>query len=265
MFKYASLLGIADMNNKTAVVPQSFWLCDVFQNISAPSVNIDNAIHTGPYIIQDQWRHMSGYYDSAMEKLSPYYDYHIYGFFQSYKYFEHIKERIRTEFTFVPHIVVESHIFISKARRKYNCDDSCLFIGVHVRRGDMGSTQMKNFGYQTVDDMTYFTNAVTFYKKKFKDKKIIFLVCSDDISWCKVNFKTIMENVVFSEGFSSEVDLAILSQCDHSIITTGSFGWWAAYLAGGMTIFYKDWPRPESMLYRIVFKEDYFYPGWIPM
>ncbi|KAH3835789.1 hypothetical protein DPMN_109153 [Dreissena polymorpha] len=42
--------------------------------------------------------------------------------------------------------------------------------------------------------------------------------------------------VAFLEGNSDAVDMAVLSLCDHTIVSTGTFGWWAAWLAGGTTI-----------------------------
>ncbi|ELT91392.1 hypothetical protein CAPTEDRAFT_40726, partial [Capitella teleta] len=57
-------------------------------------------------------------------------------------------------------------------------------------------------------------------------------------------------------------DLAILSMSEHVIITTGSFGWWGAWLANGTTIYYSDWPRNNSTLSKGFVKEDYFMPHW---
>jgi Glycosyl transferase family 11 len=71
------------------------------------------------------------------------------------------------------------------------------------------------------------------------------------------------ETVVYSPGVSGEQDLAILSQCNHTIFTVGTFGWWAGYLAGGMTIYYKNFPAPQSQFERQFSKLDFFPPEWI--
>jgi len=72
-------------------------------------------------------------------------------------------------------------------------------------------------------------------------------------------------NVTFLETLSAGKDMAILSSCQHVIMSTGSYGWWAAWLAGGTTIYYSDWPRKGSELDGITNHEDLFLPNWIGM
>jgi galactoside 2-L-fucosyltransferase 1/2 len=49
------------------------------------------------------------------------------------------------------------------------------------------------------------------------------------------------------------------------IVTSGTFGWWGAWLSGGTTVYFKGYPRPESWLASQVSKNDYYPKGWIPM
>ena len=102
-------------------------------------------------------------------------------------------------------------------------------------------------------------------RKYFTDKykNVLFIVCSDDIQWCKDNI--VGGNIVYSQTESDVIDLAILSHCNHTIMSTGSFGWWGAWLANGTTIYYSKWPRPVSVLEYMVTKHDFFIPEWIPM
>jgi len=69
--------------------------------------------------------------------------------------------------------------------------------------------------------------------------------------------------IVYSQGNTDEQDLAILSQCNHTIMTVGTYGWWAGYLAGGITVYYKNFPAEGSSFYRIFSKDDFFPPHWI--
>jgi len=72
-------------------------------------------------------------------------------------------------------------------------------------------------------------------------------------------------DLIHMRMFTAEVDMCSLTKCNHSIITVGSFGWWAAWLANGLTIYYKDIAMNGSE-YRGDFSEnmtDFFYPGWI--
>ena len=61
------------------------------------------------------------------------------------------------------------------------------------------------------------------------------------------------------------VDLAVLASCDHIIMSTGTYGWWAAWLTGGVVVYYK-YPAREGSLYSKHFNgDDFFPPHWIPM
>jgi len=72
-------------------------------------------------------------------------------------------------------------------------------------------------------------------------------------------------NVTFSVKHNTSHDLALLANCDHSIMTTGTFSWWAAWLANGITVYYTDFPRPGSILSTRMRSKDFFRPDWIGM
>jgi len=135
------------------------------------------------------------------------------------------------------------------------------YVGVHIRRADMA-----NNSTFTVADAGYFRRAVRLMTRKFPGRQLVFVVCSDDLPWSKQHFSEAvsreldhvtvgnhgngnhsdadatnasMAEIAFSENHSAEEDLAILSSCNHTIMTVGTYGWWAAYLAGGLTIYYR--------------------------
>ena len=55
-----------------------------------------------------------------------------------------------------------------------------------------------------------------------------FLVFSDDIAWCKDNFKGF--DITFVEGEEDFIDLYLMARCRNNIIANSSFSWWAAWL-----------------------------------
>ena len=55
----------------------------------------------------------------------------------------------------------------------------------------------------------------------------VFLVFSDDIEWCKSNIKA---NYIEYVQYDENIDLILMSKCDHNIISNSSFSWWAAWL-----------------------------------
>ncbi|KAK2170852.1 hypothetical protein NP493_1130g00052 [Ridgeia piscesae] len=94
--------------------------------------------------------------------------------------------------------------------------------------------------------------------------RVHFVVCSDDISWCRENLSR-QKNLSFSEGKSYRVDLAILSLCNHTLTTVGTFGWWAGWLAGGVTTYYRNFAPKSAIAYKGLNIADHFWPNWIPM
>ena len=63
----------------------------------------------------------------------------------------------------------------------------------------------------------------------YKYNNLKFIIFSDDIEWCKHKFNG--TDVQFSTGNSSIIDFAMMSLCDHHILTRSSFSWWAAWLS----------------------------------
>ncbi|KAH3880212.1 hypothetical protein DPMN_004122 [Dreissena polymorpha] len=69
--------------------------------------------------------------------------------------------------------------------------------------------------------------------------------------------------MAFLEGNLASVDMAVQGSCDHTIVSTGSFGWWAAWLAGGTTIISKHQAVNGSQLDKQFVLTEYFLPNWI--
>ena len=133
----------------------------------------------------------------------------IKGYFQSEKYFLNHKQNVVDKLNkgleeFKP--AVENFLKGIKGKT----------IGVHIRRGD----------YAKLSYVHYICNK-EYYEKAFNtifwDYTPIFI--SDDIEWCKQNFKG-----EFSPFKNELEDLTLLSLCDDNIIANSTFSWWGAYL-----------------------------------
>lgn len=122
------------------------------------------------------------------------------GYFQSWKYFEHCKEYIRS--ILLPESIEEL--------KEYCC--------IHVRRGDY----LKYPNHHPTQTMQYYLQAV----KRVPAKK--FLVFSDDVEWCRQNFKGNMFTI--NEASSLGDDFRKMCSCSHFIIANSSFSWWPAWL-----------------------------------
>ena len=116
--------------------------------------------------------------------------------------------------------------------------------------------------------MSYFANGA--FKANIN---LQFLVVSEDRQWA-------LENILLPTSFHAPPhrinithvtrndaarDLAVMAACDHVIMSTGTFGWWAGWLANGTTVYYSDWPRNGSVLDKKFTREDFFPPTWIGM
>ena len=73
-----------------------------------------------------------------------------------------------------------------------------------------------------------------------------------------------VDDVVFVEGRTSHpgVDMAILADCNHSIMSIGSFGWWSAWMAGGEVIYFEEECKNGTYRCNNLVSEDHFPPKW---
>ena len=119
---------------------------------------------------------------------------------------------------------------IDNVARNISADHDTLFVGVHVRRTDF-SVYSKNWMKSLLNE-TFFEAAMDHFRKKHP--KVIFLVVSDDMQWCKTHLTSKDTHHVGTP--SPEVDMAIMANCNASIIDYGTYGMWGAIMAGGETV-----------------------------
>lgn len=90
-------------------------------------------------------------------------------------------------------------------------------VGIHVRRTDYLDPNRVQYGLA----LSYYEEAM----KLFPGAK--FVVCSDDIEWCKE--RPLFKDCDFVHGTEIE-DMNLLASCSGLIIANSTFSWWAAYL-----------------------------------
>jgi len=136
-------------------------------------------------------------------------------------------------------------------------------VGLHVRRGDFLLPINVDYGL-TVVNRKYLEEACRYFTTRHR--RVQFVLATDDRSWTLSNLPEVSSNaeIVISNN-TAAVDLAILSSCDAVIVSTGSFGWWGAWLANGTTVFYPDWPRNGSKFSQIFNRKNFFPSHWIPV
>ena len=93
-------------------------------------------------------------------------------------------------------------------------------VSIHVRRGNYLDRQTRH----PVQDIEYYNKAMSQF-----DETAHFVVFSNDIQWCKENFK--QTNITFiDEAEEDYISLFLMSLCKHNIIANSSFSWWGSYL-----------------------------------
>ncbi|XP_045163601.2 galactoside 2-alpha-L-fucosyltransferase SEC1-like [Mercenaria mercenaria] len=176
----------------------------------------------------------------------------IHGFFQSWKYFKNSAEIIRSIFKIKPKYMQKAELFLDVYKK-----DGFKNICIHVRRQDMAKQILARRGF-AVAPINFIYKAIQFCEVNFK--KALFFVISDDIQWCKKNIK---RDVIFSNLKEPIHDLALMTLCDHVVVTAGSFGWWGAWLSNGTAVYYNGYPSPGSQLDLRFKREDYYPTEWI--
>jgi len=185
----------------------------------------------------------------------------------SWKYTQPIEDQLRRKLQFRRQLTEFAETFLSaNVPRGWNVS-TFVRVGVHVRRGDFLTDRAVRKGF-TVASAEYLKEAMTYFVKGYA--QVQFVVTSIDSDWCRNNinpssFDQTRVNITFSVGHSAEEDLSLLAKCDHVVMTTGTFGWWAAWFANGTTVYYKEYTKHQSRMWRRSRAADYFPPTWIGM
>ena len=248
MFEFASMLGIAEKNNLSPRLQKWNGVQECF-NMATSSADADipqNAIKD--FQPQDLRFGEDAFHIGAKYNR-------LQGQMQSWKYFSHVDDVIREEFTFKGNVLKKADEFLRRVRGN---STGVTFISLQIRRTDFIK------GYENmINPITtgYIERAMSLFRNTFSNIK--FIVTSDEIGWCKKNLNRTLGDIYFSEQTTPCQDLAILSRCNHSIITAGStFGWWGAYLANGHTTYYKGWLKNGGWGPLKFVEEDVFLPRW---
>lgn len=168
----------------------------------------------------------------------------LYGFFQSYKYFDHIREELINTY-FSPSQQIQEGL------SKYNVSSNSL--GISVRRGDYLLFQDNHCVLST----DYYQDALNKYFQNNIDQVYIF---SDDLDWCRTVFGP---DAIYVED-SIGVQLFLMTRMKNLILSNSTFAWWGAYLNqnNGLIITPTPWFGPNN------FDKDtqgLYCNGWTPL
>jgi hypothetical protein len=169
---------------------------------------------------------------------------YLVGYWQSERYFEGIEPILRGEFTLRHRLSDEAEAMAGTIRSTPH--SVCL----HVRRGDFVHNPRAT-RWHGVCDLNYYIDGVSLLHNKLKTPHLF--VFSDDLPWCREHllFDTPTTFVDLSRiGNQPETHLALMSMCEHYLISNSSFAWWAVWLNGRtsrIVISPKRWFTDSSM------------------
>jgi hypothetical protein len=247
MFQYAALKGISRNIGTSCVIPNhKNVIVDSFNNqlrielFDYFEINPDKVgvLNTDNYIQEKKFE-----FDETFFELSSEEDVSLIGYFQTEKYFSHIEDEIRSDFSFKDEIVSECAEYLEFFDNP---------IALHIRRGDyiLNSKNHNNLG------LDYYETALS---KFSKNRQVI--IFSDDPSWCKEQDLFLDDRFLISDGSGSQYDLYLMSKCNDFIIANSTFSWWGAWLANtGKVIAPSKWFGPNNIDKNT---KDLYCEGWI--
>ena len=197
MFQISAVIGYARFYSMPYVLP--FW---------------EYAKHfKGPFNQSDKIRRMPTVKEKSFsyQRILKYNDADLFGYFQSIKYWKHCEAEIRS--IFQPNNEIKK---IIENQQDFGSVNSC---SIHVRRTDY--LELKD--YHPSIPLDYYTKAIE------KAKADLYIIFSDDITWCKENIKG--ENYIYFSSGNDILDWFVARQCKQHIIANSSFSFWYSFLS----------------------------------
>jgi hypothetical protein len=147
---------------------------------------------------------------------------YLMGNWQSERYFAHLADTIRADFSFKAKTSIQNAELIELIG-KVNA------VSLHVRRGDIAANPL-SLAVHGLCSLEYYRKAVEYVVTKFTNPT--FMVFSDDISWVQENLHIDYPcyYIDHNKGVESYNDMRLMSLCRHHIIANSSFSWWGAWL-----------------------------------
>lgn len=179
---------------------------DITKIFKLPAENSDEFVPNYKAIEMNNF----GYFDNSKIPDGTDFD----GYFQNSKYIDEYEIDLRNIFIFNEETHIKCFNFIKKLKE----DNNKELIAMHVRRTD----------YLIHKDMYYVCDE-NYYKKAIESfgKDYFYVIFTDDKKWCAETFKQ-LPNIIMNNN--SELDLILMSLCDHAIISNSTYSWWGSWL-----------------------------------
>lgn len=183
------------------------------------------------------------------------------GFFQSWKYFANVEMELRAFFQFDEWLVyraeeklesIKNDVYLAKQEPK-----DLIFVGIHMQKKAFAKNRT-----ETMATKSYFYNAMKFFLIHFNH--VIFVACSDTPGLAEENLPEFVHLVHTADPV---FQMCLLTRCNHTILSSGAFGWWASWLADGITTYFQPsvQDKKNNQEEFNTSMSDYYWPNWIPI
>lgn len=214
MFQYASLKGIAKNNGYEYMISyHADAVNDGIGNMLRTELfdlfdlDVCIGIFNAPVVCEKQHNFDQELFDTCPDNIV------LQGYFQTEKYFKHIEDEIRKDFSFNNDVLEPCKEMIK---------DVEMPVALHVRRTDY----VTNSANHPPCTLEYYEEAL----KHFDDDRNV-IVFSDDPSWCNEQDLFSDDRFMISENEDNRIDLCLMSLCNDFIIANSTYSWWGAWLS----------------------------------
>jgi hypothetical protein len=216
MFQYSALKGIARKHGYTWCIPPSnfsnpYYEHQLFEIFNLPSLtNISYLPQDFPIIQERGFEFDEKLFETCPDNIN------LYGYFQTEKYFKHIENEIREDFSFKDEIIDPCKKMI---------DELGDCISLHVRRTDYVSNCIEHPPLS----LDYYSQALNYF-----DENARVIIFSDDVDWCKAQEIFKSDRFLISESKNNAIDLCLMTLCNGHIIANSSYSWWGCWLSNSI-------------------------------
>ena len=219
MFQYAAVKGIAANRGFEFCIPypsgNNEWEDHQLFNCFDIDVVCGYIMHD--YVTESGFEFDENLFNNVPDKTS------LVGYFQTEKYFTHIKNQIKKDFKFKDYIYDACNEAVDNIKNP---------ISLHIRRTDF------------ISNPNHYSLPIEYYVEalKYFDSSREVIVFSDDTKWCEEQKIFSSDRFLISQEQDNYHDLCLMTLCEDHIIANSSFSWWGAWLAeNNRVIAPKDW------------------------
>ena len=173
----------------------------------------------------------------------------IYGYFQSYKYFDAYKSELINMLHNPYQNAIRDDLekyYLNESQESQE-SQAFEFVSIHVRRTDYLALSDIHLNLS----MAYYEEAMSHFSKE----KSIFLIFSDDVAF--IQKEPLFQNLVNKHIITNQDDeycFWLMTACHHNIIANSSYSWWSSYINSNpnkLVIYPSKWFGPKGPVYKI--------------